>query len=334
MSVAGNENTNAIEQFDGELAEASMVGQWKFDHLLEQVIGGPIPAGEPFLWSWEKTVKTMFDKALIALPDSTTVRRNLAFSNPGLPTGTTHTILGSMQMVKPGELAWAHSHSPSALRFAIEGDERLYTVVNGEALMMKKHDLVLTPAWTWHDHHNESDKMGLWLDVLDLPMVGALKQMSYRIFGDTAQNIEKPLQPNSDYNKALRFPWSEVEEKLAAAGNDVGDPYDAIMLEYKNPETGGSAMATLSCNVQMFQPGIVTQEKRTTSSVFCYVVEGRGKTIIGGKEISWKERDVFVIPNWVWHSHINQSDSQRAILFVVNDSPVLKAMGIARQEKR
>lgn len=333
MSNVVNDNTDVIEQFDGELAAANMVGQWKFDHLLEQVIGGPRPAGVPFLWSWQ-TISSLLERSLEALPDSDTVRRTLAFANPALPSGSTHTLLGSVQMVKPGELAWAHSHSPSALRFAIEGDTQLYTVVNGEALAMEKHDLVLTPAWTWHDHHNESETTGIWLDVLDLPMIAALKQMSYRVFGDKAQNITIPLNEDGKFNKALRFPWSDVAAKLAAYGSDGGDPFRAIWLEYSHPETGGPVLPTLSCNVQMFQPNLSTQEQRLTSSCLCYVIEGRGKTVIDGVELEWQERDVFVIPNWVWHFHVNQSQDERAVLFVVNDSPVLDALGISRQESR
>ena len=43
-------------------------------------------------------------------------------ANPGLAKGTTNTINMGIQMIRPGELAWAHRHSISAIRFVIDGD--------------------------------------------------------------------------------------------------------------------------------------------------------------------------------------------------------------------
>jgi gentisate 1,2-dioxygenase/1-hydroxy-2-naphthoate dioxygenase len=346
MSEVVRSNVDAIAAFDSELEAAHMVGQWKFDHLLEKLLDGPIPAGVPFLWSWQ-TINLMLDKSLQALPDSDTVRRTLAFSNPGLPSGSTHTLLGSVQMVMPGELAWAHAHSISALRFVIDGSRDLYTVVDGEPLPMETHDLILTPAWTMHDHHNESSRPGIWLDVLDLPLVGAMKQMAYRVLGNKAQSVTharrddidsrpsflRPVGRNTDARQSpLRFPWRAVEQQLATAGN--GNSHDGVMLEYFNPLTGSAVLPTLSCNVQLFQPGFAGDEQRKTSSSLCYVIEGSGATRIDGKTFEWTERDVFVIPNWMWHSHLNRSSDKRAVLFVVNDSPLLQCMGIERCEVR
>ena len=50
-----------------------------------------------------------------------------------------------MQVIKPGEIAPAHRHSPNALRFIIEG-EGAYTTVEGERVVMRPGDFVLTPG--------------------------------------------------------------------------------------------------------------------------------------------------------------------------------------------
>jgi len=345
MSEVFDENKQKLEVFDEELAAVNMVGQWKFDHLLEQLIGGPPPAGIPFIWSW-KTIRKMLDKSCETLPDSDTVRRTLAFSNPGLQSGSTHSLLGSVQLVRPGELAWAHSHSISALRLVIDGDRDLYTVVDGEPLPMETNDLILTPAWTWHDHHNESNKDGLWLDVLDLPLVGAMKQMSYRVLGEHAQEVTMARRPDIDSRASflrvngkrpterapLRFPWRDVESQLATLGSANCDPYYGVMLEYTDPVSGQSVLPTLGCNIQMLPAGFSTREHRSTSSSLCYVIEGSGTTTVNGEEMHWGPRDVFVLPNWVWHTMENSSSTDRAVLFVVNDSPLLKVMGIDRRE--
>lgn len=338
--------SEALDKLNVELKGVNMIGQWMFDALLEKAIGGPAPAGIPFHWPWT-TVSDMLEKSVTALPDSKTARRTLGFSNPGLPTGSTHTILGSVQLVLPGELAWSHSHAISALRFSIEGARDLFTVVDGEPLPMERHDLVLTPAWAWHDHHNESQSRGIWLDVLDLPMVAALKQTAYRVLGEKAQNITGDRRDDIDarpgfmrladttgaaHPPALRFPWTDVERSLAQHSGAKGDPDDGILLEYINPVTGQSVLPTLGCNIRMLNGGFAGRKHRLTSSSICYVVEGEGATDFEGQTIEWNERDIFVIPNWMWHSHRNRSKKDRALLFVVNDLPMLKAMGIDRRE--
>ena len=149
-------------------------GQWKYDELLVQAVGGPKPAGVPYIWEWA-TLYPKLVEACEVLPESFTAHRHLAFMNPGLPRGgATHTILMGLQMVRPAELAWAHRHSISALRFVVQGNEHAYTLVDGEICPMEDYDLILTPQYSWHDHRNETDGHVIWLDVLDVPLILAL----------------------------------------------------------------------------------------------------------------------------------------------------------------
>ena len=70
----------------------------------------------------------------------------------------------------PGDVAPAHRHSQSALRFVLEG-KGAYTAVDGERTAMAPGDFVITPSMTWHDHGNETSEPMFWLDGLDIPMV-------------------------------------------------------------------------------------------------------------------------------------------------------------------
>ena len=63
------------------------------------------------------------------------------------------SLFAGLQIIMPGEVAPSHRHTPSALRFIVEG-EGAYTAVAGEKLPMKPGDFVVTPAWAWHDHGN------------------------------------------------------------------------------------------------------------------------------------------------------------------------------------
>ena len=82
----------------------------------------------------------------------------------------TNTLFAGVQMILPGEVAPAHRHVSSAIRFVLDG-EGAYTAVEGEKSYMSPGDFVITANWAPHDHGNTSDKPMLWLDVLDFPQV-------------------------------------------------------------------------------------------------------------------------------------------------------------------
>lgn len=336
-----------MSRFDADLAEVSIRGQWQYDEMLERLIGGPKTTALPMMWQWPLIHGKLMESCEV-MPESYTARRNLSFINPGLERGgTSQTLLAGMQVVKPGEVAWAHRHPISALRFVIEGDSKLYTVVNGEALPMEPNDLVLTPAWTWHDHHNESDRLGIWLDVLDVPLMLSLGQMAYQPLGETTQQLRpkredylsertgivRPLweQPVTG-DLPCRYPWKEVKRQLDLFADAKGSPNDGVILEYVNPLTGGSALPTLRCCVQRLKPGFVGQSHRKTASTVFYVIEGQGTTRVGDKELNWGPRDVFVVPTWAWNDHRNRSASEGAVLFSVSDAPLLEAAHLYREE--
>ena len=72
-----------------------------------------------------------------------------------------------------GEIAPAHRHSQTALRFLMEGQGG-YTTVAGERVAMSPGDFVITPTWGWHDHGNLGAGPVVWLDGLDIPLVRQL----------------------------------------------------------------------------------------------------------------------------------------------------------------
>jgi gentisate 1,2-dioxygenase len=41
---------------------------------------------------------------------------------------------------------------------------------------------------------------------------------------------------------------------------------------------------------------------------------------------------VFVVPGWHWHEHVNSSAREAAILISYTDEPLLKTLGIYREE--
>ena len=338
--------TKTLAQFDAELAAEHITGQWLIDPLLERLTGGPRPAGVPHIWRWAD-IKARLDEACDVLPEGLTARRSLALMNPALPMGTTHTLTAGIQMLNPGEQAWAHRHTMAAVRFVIHGGAGLSTVVDGEVCPMEDYDLVLTPRWTWHDHHNDTDGNPVWLDALDIGLIQSLNTGFYETYGDERQAVRgsageylsrragvvRPVwETRKESHAPFRYAWREVEPLLLSMADQDGSPYDGIALEYVNPVTGGPTMPTLSCWVQMLRPGEQTLPHRHTSSSIYFVVRGEGTARVGDEEIAWGQHDTFVIPNWIEHSLSNKSAGSEAILFSVNDTPTLRALGLYFEE--
>ncbi|KAG1235220.1 hypothetical protein G6F68_018931 [Rhizopus microsporus] len=81
--------------------------------------------------------------------------------------------------MQPGELASAHKHSHSALRFIMDG-QGAYTVVDGHKMTLGANDFVLTPNGTWHEHGvSEDGTTCIWQDGLEIPLVNALEAGFY-----------------------------------------------------------------------------------------------------------------------------------------------------------
>lgn len=337
-----------LEAFTDELGGRNLRGQWQAETMLQRAIGGPTPPGDAMVWTWDN-VSSALREACEVMPRSDAARRNIGFQPTGLRVrGTTHTIACGMQMVLPGETAWAHRHSLGALRFGIEGSERLYTVVDGEPLTMLPNDLVLTPNWTWHDHHNDGDHPGIWLDVLDVPLVaGSLNQLFFEPLGETVQpqrshlgdyvsERAKLLRPAAERRPVQNFPfryaWRDVEPLVDAyAAAQRTDPFDGIVLEYVNPMTGGPTLPTLGCALQLLPPGFEGRLQRTTASSVYHVIRGNGSIVVGDRELPWGPRDSFAIQNWSEHRFVNGSADADALFFRVTDEPVLAVLGLARR---
>jgi gentisate 1,2-dioxygenase len=276
-------------------------------------------------------------------------RRTLRLTNPGLPYGTTPTFWASIQYILPGEIATAHRHAATALRFVMQGSGA-DTIVDGEQYQMNEGDLVLTPSWTFHDHEHRGDAPMVWLDVLDISLIRSLEAVffepyprprqtaaaiadrSFRTFGS---GIMRP--PNAVHrgntSPVLAYTKARAEEALRLAAGLEPDPCDDVMLEYQNPLTGGPALPTIGTALQMLRPGMRGKAHRHTGSVVYYVVRGEGVTVIGGRSFDWAPGDFIALPPWAVHEHANRSTDREAVLFQVNDFPALKALGLWREEQ-
>jgi gentisate 1,2-dioxygenase len=130
----------------------------------------PLRRTQPVVWHYADVRPRLLEAGELT-PIEKAERRVLVLANPGLGLENmqaTPSIYIGLQLVLPREIAPNHRHTPSAVRFVVEG-EGAFTIVDGEKLPMERGDLILTPALLWHEHRHEGSVPVIWLDALDLP---------------------------------------------------------------------------------------------------------------------------------------------------------------------
>jgi len=276
------------------------------------------------------------------------VRRVLILENPGMEgqSKITTSLYAGLQLVLPGEIAPAHRHSQSAIRFVLEGSGA-HTSVDGERTIMEPGDFVITPPWAWHDHGNKSDKPMIWLDGLDIPIVQFFDASFVEDLARDEQDIvREPGTLNATYGEGLlpvdnqmggstspifNYPYKKSRAALQAlADSGVADDWNGFKMHYANPLNGGYAMATMATFLSMWPKGYESRPYRSTDATVFVCVEGSGSSIIDGVKFDWSPRDIFVVPSWRTVVH---KSSEISVLFSYSDRAVQEKLAIWREEK-
>lgn len=346
--MAARESTSENERqiFYDAIGDDSLAPLWeRMDVLVPKSPATPVV---PAKWDYDGVVRHHVFRAGELVTAEEAERRVLILENPGLPgsASVTHSLYAGLQLIKPGEIAPAHRHSQSALRFVIEGSGA-YTAVGGERVEMHPGDLVLTPSWLWHDHGNESKQPMVWLDGLDIPIVGffdagfaesgrAASQVEIRPIGDSAARFSNNMlpidwRPEGKASPILRYPYQRSAEALEtmARGSDP-DACHGHKLRFINPANGGSPMPTISVFFQRLPTGFTTAPYRSTDASVLVVVDGEGESEIDNLRFSWKPRDILVVPSWARVVHRCRTE---ATLFSFSDRAAQELLGLWREDR-
>ena len=345
-------DTDELRAYYDDLAKVSTTAFWKRANDIEP--WEPVTRYAPTLWRWADMHDLVLRSAELVKPEDAG-RRVVILLNDS-DAGREHTaavgwLFSGLQVMKPGEITPAHRHTASAHRFIMEGGGA-YTVVDGHEITLEGNDYVLTPNGCWHDHGvYEDGKVSIWQDGLDIPLMNSLEANFYAVYPEPRQQALYPtndspfsyggagLYPASvetwdqPYSPLMVYRWADTRDALHKLSKvSVGSPFDGHVVRYTNPQTGGWAMPTMGAQMQLLGPGTHTRAHRHTGNVMYNVAGGEGYSVIGGRRFDWSTHDIFCVPSWTWHEHVNTSTSDDVFLFSYNDFPVMESLGIYMEE--
>jgi gentisate 1,2-dioxygenase len=246
-------------------------------------------------------------------------RRNLIMANPipGNNYATVTTLVGAYQMVKAGETARSHRHTPNAMRLVLEAAPRTYTIVDGLKVPMQAGDVLLTPNGCWHGHSNESAEEAYWIDFLDAPLVQLLGPMFFEAHPGHLEHADRV-----DAASPMRFAFSEYFPRL------LGSP--EVVEGVRSLKLGPPALRTFDRTVLHIDKGAQWQRPRSTVSRIYSVIKGRGFSTFEATELDFGPGDMIAVPNW--HRHRLQA-TEDATLLEVSDEPLLTLLDWVREER-
>ena len=266
MNQAASDKHAAREAFYRAIEPESLRALWSV--MGNIITPQPTSDCQPYLWRYAQVRERLLEAATL-ITAKEAERRVLILENPGL-AGTskvTTSLYAGIQLVMPGEVAPAHRHTQSALRFVLESSGG-HTSVAGERTELAVGDFVITPQWEWHDHGNDSDEPVFWLDGLDIPMVQFLDASFAEGYGDDEQPLLRqpgdslaryganmlPLgyEKKTPTSPIFNYPYARSREALDVMQRaNEWDPCHGLKMRYINPVDGGWAMPTIGTCLQL-----------------------------------------------------------------------------------
>ena len=310
-----------MAQYYQALDAAHLAPLW--ESLAALVPSEPRPRARPFRWAYDE-VRSHLMQAGRLITAEKAERRVVVLANPGLggQLAVTDTLYAGLQLILPGEIAPAHRHSQSALRFVVEG-EGAYTAVNGERVAMRPGDFIITPAWAWHDHGGGSGPV-VWMDGLDVPLVSFLHAEFREEHRQKAQDASAP--------EASTFAWPYAEARAALQAKTAAgkiDPWQGVRLDYLRHD-GRPAMPTIGASLSLLPEGFTSRPYRSTDGAVITVVEGRVRARVGEADFTLGPKDVAALPGWTPY---RLEALEESVVFAFSDKPAHEALGLWREER-
>jgi gentisate 1,2-dioxygenase len=350
QQMDGRADTPELERLYQDMDAQHLAPLWtQRDDLMPMA---PEPRAVPHVWSWETLYALAARSGELVPVGRGGERRAIGLRNPGLP-GTayaTPTLWAAIQYLGGFETAPEHRHSQNAFRFVVEG-EGVWTVVNGDPVAMRRGDLLLTPGWNFHGHHNDTAEPMAWIDGLDIPFVNAtdvgfFEFGSERVTDEASPDVSRSerlwaypgLRPVSALDAKVSSPlaayrWEYTDRALdeQLALEDEGYPATVELghaaIRFTNPTTGGDVMPTIRCEFHRLREGVRTAPRHEVGSSVWQVFEGTGSVVLDGVTHPLEKGDLFVVPSWVRWSLEAEGKFD---LFRFSDAPIVERLNFGR----
>jgi gentisate 1,2-dioxygenase len=306
---------NSLDELYPVLSEQRMTPGWHKKRA--SLWPAPRTEFQPLHWRYELG-RTALDQAGRWIGTELAERRNLLLFNPvgDNDYDSVRTLVCAFQMLKPGEHARAHRHTPNAMRFVLDAEDGCFSVVDGVKVPMHPGDVLLTPASAWHSHYNEGSRNAYWIDILDVPLVHLLEPMFFEEHPERYQPIVSEPQSHPFYHPHARN--MQLLDAAAATGG-----VRRVQLDTANE------IRTFDIGFVGLQAGARRAVPRTTASRIIVVGKGRGIAQVGELRVNWSRGDVLAVPSWTPFEFEAQEDS---VLMEVTDTPVLRALGFYKEQ--
>lgn len=344
------EDTAELRALYKGFEEESLIPLWT--QLGDLMPMHPKSKAVPHVWKWNRLLPLARASGDLVPVGRGGERRAIGLANPGLAPHAyvSPTLWAAIQYLGPRETAPEHRHAQNAFRFVVEG-EGVWTVVNGDPVRMSRGDLLLTPGWHFHGHHNDTDSPMAWIDGLDIPFSQQMDVGFFEFGADQVTDRTTPafsraerlwahpgLRPLSGLENTVASPlaafrWSitdrALSEQLAleAEGHPatVGPGHAAI--RYVNPTTGGDVMPTIRCEFHRLREGAQPPARQDVGSSVFQVFDGTGAVTLEGKRTPLEKGDMFVVPSWIPWSLEAESTFD---LFRFSDAPIMERLNFMR----
>jgi len=351
LTGPASDESAALERLYDDFAAANLAPLWtQRDDLMPMA---PQSDAVPMLWRWS-TLYPLAERSGELVPVGRGgERRAIALANPGLP-GTpyaTPTLWAAIQYLGPREMAPSHHHTQTAFRFVVEG-EGVWTNVDGDPVAMRRGDLLLTPGWQFHEHHNTTDHPMAWIDGLDIPLVRTLDAGFFEFGPDQLATTATPARsrnerlwghpglrpvgaPPAPQSPLMAYRWEHTDAALTAQLDLEAEGYPGVVspghavVRFTNPATGGDALSTMRTEMHRLAPGARSLTKRVVGSAVWQVFTGSGIVTIGEERHEVTKGDLFAVPSW---SPLTIETGGGLDAFRFSDDPVYAALGLAREE--
>ncbi|MDO5643613.1 MAG: cupin domain-containing protein [Paracoccus sp. (in: a-proteobacteria)] len=313
----------------------------------------PKPRALPHVWKWSRLLPLAEDSGRLVPVGRGGERRAIGLANPGLAPNAyiSPTLWAAIQYLGPRETAPEHRHSQNAFRFVVEG-EGVWTVVNGDPVRMSRGDLLLTPGWNFHGHHNDTDQPMAWIDGLDIPFSQQMDVGFFEFGSDRVTDYATPafsrgerlwchpgLRPLSGLQETVSSPigayrWEHTDRALTEQLllEDEGHPATVAQghaaIRYINPTNGSDVMPTIRAEFHRLRHGTQTAARREVGTTVFQVFEGHGAVVLAGERRSLEKGDIFVAPSWVEWSLEAETQFD---LFRFSDAPIMERLHFMRQ---